>query len=451
MASASRIVVGAEDKDLWSAAQGNQGSRDEEAAAKASELLQADLTKYHVFFNTLGYHNHLVHQVLTLYSTGAPASVIQAAFDANKSYQIDRLPTHPHVVAELHTDFAAHAPKYLGRADHYPDFLRFFQDEIDKRGWQAVIGEFLCSDGPVARHMVQRLFSGIAHPMIQLGFGLEWEQPAIMAEGLAQTAVHHNPLGNFFDRVDEAVRAPGPADTDVPRRGLSDLCEKMQRENPKLASASTWRDGDGSLYDGVLGRGLEDAVALCANIRVRQHDYEERVAEAIHHNAYVAASASWKPPHIPKYDFYLMHSLNSSMFLLCLDKPCFPVSARLRILEHKMRYDVVQYVARGCPALSPSHVTNYDPGERLVRRPEDLLPRYHGIIDDGHVIKAARSLLLAQRVSRKWAGKAWIRIAQDQDWLKAHYMLLKSVEGQEPPWVRSAGFDEAWSAVPRLE
>ncbi|KID63813.1 hypothetical protein MAN_06984, partial [Metarhizium hybridum] len=327
MASATRIVIKAEDTGFWKARQ------DEETAAKVPKL---------------------VHQLLALYGTGAPESAIQAAFDANAGYQLKHTPARPHVVAELQADWAAHAPKYLGRGAYYSDFLRFFQDEVDRRGWQAVVAAFLCSPGDAAspaRHMVQRLFSGLVHPMIQLGFGLEWEQPAIVAQGLAQAAVHRNTLGDFFDRVDEAVAAGRGGE----QRGLSDICESLRAENSSLAAAAEWRDGDQSLYAGVLGRGLDEAVALCAQVRVREEDLDERVAEALHHVAYVAASAAWKPPHIPKYDFFLMY--------VCV---C-----------------VCVHLQGGC-----------------------------------------------------WRG--------------AHCMLLRGVEGDEPLWVRGAGFDQAWEGVPPL-
>lgn len=138
------------------------------------------------------------------------------------------------------------------------------------------------------------------------------------------------------------------------------------------------------------------------------------------------------------------------MFLLALDKPCFPAAARVRILEHKMRYDVLQYAARGAPRLSPAHAAAYNPPCPPGQRPEDLLPRYHAVADDGHAVKAGRALLLAQRVSRRWAGRPWVRLRDDADWRGAHCMLLRGVEGDEPLWVRGAGFDQAWGGVPLL-
>ncbi|OAA51985.1 hypothetical protein NOR_00578 [Metarhizium rileyi] len=462
MASATRIVVRAEDKGLW------RGKQDDESAKKVSALLQEDLeacgdSRHDQSRRAMENLTEMLIQTRNTMSTTAPLAItiitgaspstIQAAYDANKTYQAAYIPARPSVVAELQGDWPAHAPKYLGRDSHYSDFLKFFQDEIDQRGWEAVVNEFLCADTPKSRDLVQRLFSGVAHPMIQLSFGLEWEQPAIMASGLAQAAVHGNPLKSFFDLVDEAARKADQAGVAEHRVGLSDTCENLRSTHDELSRTATWHDGDGRLYNAVLGRdrGLASAVALCAQMRVREQDLDERTAETLHHAAYVVASTSWKPPYIPKFDFFLIHCLNSSMFLLALDKKkkCIPTSTRVRLTEHKMRYDIVQYIARGVPPLSPSHVRNYAV-EHVASRPEDLLPRYHAVVDDGHLVKVARSLLLAQQVSRPWKGKDWIRLVSDEDWINAHHMLLRGVEGQETLWVRSCGFDEAWEGFPKL-
>lgn len=116
-----------------------------------------------------------------------------------------------------------------------------------------------------------------------------------------------------------------------------------------------------------------------------------------------------------------------------------------------MRYDLVQYIARGCAPLSMSFVEAYFPQNMPhVSRPSDLLPKFHEIIDDGHVIKVVRSLLLAQEVTQLWKGRPWIRLQQDEDWLKAHYMLLEGVQDRDLMWIRGAGFQQAWKDVPKL-
>ncbi|KAG6016424.1 hypothetical protein E4U43_003666 [Claviceps pusilla] len=285
MATAHRILIPVHNTGLW------KPNQDEETAAKVVELLQDDF--------------EITHHLLALYGTGAPVSALQAAYDANESYQKRSTPVRDTVVQELQHDWSANAPKYLGLGKHYCDFLRFFQLEIDNKGCEVVVNEFLCQDTSKCRDIVQRLFAGIAHPLIQLQYGLEWEQPAIIASGLAQAAVHRNPLGDFFDKVDAAAKSLHQSGANVDGWRLSEICENIRRDHPGLSNSAVW-DDDNPLYEGVLRRGLQEAVTLLAALRVKEDDVEERTAEMLHHNAYVAAAASWNPPHIPKFDFFLM-------------------------------------------------------------------------------------------------------------------------------------------------
>lgn len=95
-------------------------------------------------------------------------------------------------------------------------------------------------------------------------------------------------------------------------------------------------------------------------------------------------------------------------------------------------------------------LTNYQPKDTsLVSDPRDLLPRFHALPDDGHAVKVARALLIAHDQTKKYPGRDWARFRTDDEWLKAHYVLLDSTEGAADKWVRSAGFDEAWKNVPK--
>ncbi|UNI19085.1 hypothetical protein JDV02_005301 [Purpureocillium takamizusanense] len=470
MATAYQIQVPARDTGLWKGAEQTQ-----EAADKVTELLQRDLENHHVFFNASGFHNHILHQLLTLYSTGGSPSLLQTAYDKNKSYQIKAMDPHPTALADLQSGWDAHAHKYLGKGRHYPDFLKFFQGEIDRRGWKAVVAEFLFDDDdggttPKARDMLGRLFAGFLHPMIQLLYGVEWEQPAIVAEGLAQAAVHEDRLGAFLWRVDEAAAAAD--EPQQQQRSVAEMCESARRESPKLASSARWEDPN-RIYDGVMVRAPDEAVALLAQIRVRPEDVGERTVEMIHTAAYIAAGAAWNPPYIPKFDFFLIHHLTSAPFFLLLDRHSdwIPEAARVRLLEWKLRVDALEYLARGSPPLrladalasyryhqrSPKAGDDKSdgptPAPAAVAAARDLLPRFHDVVDDGHTIKAARALLLAQQASRPYEGKGkpWMRIEGDEAWTKVMYMLLASVEGDEYEWVRSAGFEQAWEGMPKYE
>ncbi|PHH84271.1 hypothetical protein CDD83_2214 [Cordyceps sp. RAO-2017] len=173
MATPQRIHVSARDTGLLRVEQ------DDAAAAKVTELLQKDLEQNHVFFNDEGFHNHISHHLLTLYGTGAAPAALEQAFAGNESYQIRALASSDEVVAALEADWPGNAPRYLGRGRHYPDFLRYFQRQMDGHGgrWQPVVERHLLpaagddAGGPwaAARYdLLGRLYAGFLHPLIQL-------------------------------------------------------------------------------------------------------------------------------------------------------------------------------------------------------------------------------------------------------------------------------------------
>lgn len=49
---------------------------------------------------------------------------------------------------------------YLGDEKYYHDFLVFFRDEIEKKGWEEVLNEYLFKDDEKANDMLVRLFGG---------------------------------------------------------------------------------------------------------------------------------------------------------------------------------------------------------------------------------------------------------------------------------------------------
>ncbi|KAL6402538.1 hypothetical protein AUP68_15018 [Ilyonectria robusta] len=440
MATPFRIDVEAKDSGLLGLKLRN------EEAAKVTELLQKDLETHHVFFNVDGYHDHIVHHLLTLYGTGASAQDLQKAYDANDSYQLKAMKPRDEVVDQLSKDWDA-AKDYVGKGRQYASFLRFFQGEIEKLGCEAVLMEYLFKDDKRGRDMQSRLFGGLLHPLIQLMYGLEWEQPATIASGLAQISIHDNGLHEFLTRS----QADAAARPDSYQMGsIIDLYAQIA-PNQKLASSARWEDRN-RIYDGVLKRAPDEMVELASQVQVRPEELEERTAEMLHTAAYVVASAAFHPPHVPKFDFFLTHHVTSAPFFLTLNKlPWVPTAVKVRLLESKIRMDLLQYVARGCPALHADSLFDYTPKDAssLVARPEELLPRIHTIVDDGHTVKLSRALLLAQRVSQPYQDRPWIRIPDDDAWVRAQYLLLDGNEHWEVKWVRAGGFEEAWEEIPK--
>ncbi|RDW77841.1 hypothetical protein BP6252_05894 [Coleophoma cylindrospora] len=276
-------------------------------------------------------------------------------------------------------------------------------------------------------------------------YGIEWEQPAIIAEGLAQTAIHTTYVGDFLTRVEKRA-----SENQIRGRVIvSELLEKVHSDQRFVNSVRSGNPND--ILNGVEVVCPDEAIEYLSQVKVEPDKLEEMVVENIHTAAYMASASVFHPPNDPRFDFFLIHHLTAAPILLLINQASWiPAAVKLRVLEWKNRYDILHYVVRWCPPLRITSVASYVPKDiDLVDSTEKLLVRFHGMPDDGHVIKLARALVIAQHVSRKYGNRPWIRIEDDATWLRALYLLLDSTEKNPSfPWVRSAGWDGAWKELP---
>ncbi|GAB1314934.1 hypothetical protein MFIFM68171_05144 [Madurella fahalii] len=430
----------------------------EEAARKTSELLQQDLEAHHVFFNKSGFHNHIPHHLLALYGTGAAPPALQAAYDGNAHYQRPALPTHGSSAQPLEMlPWPKKARAYLGKEEYYPDFLRLFQDEMKRKStaaegaWQAVVREYLLERGRGGDELLVRLFAGFLHPLIQLMYGVEWHQEAIVAEALAQAAVHSDDIKGYLLGAEEAASKAG-AGARMPR--IVDLLQEV-RQNEKLAGSVRMQD-ENKIRDGVLVRAKEEMIRLAARVRVAPVEVEERTAEMFDACVYMASAAALiQPEKHPKFDFFLMHHVNASPIFVTLNaQDWIPPQTKARLLEWKIRMDLLQYAARGVPELLAEKLAAYQP-----RKPgsesslAEIIARLHEYADDGHAIKLGRATVVCHNICKGYEaeGKNWLKVKGDDMWTKVCHLIVDSVEAPGPVWVRSCGLEEAWNDVPDVQ
>ena len=149
--------------------------------------------------------------------------------------------------------------------------------------------------------MLVRLYSGFLHPLIQLMYGVEWEQPAIVAEGLAQAAVHGNDIGGFLLECERRGEENGEEMGEI-----LGLYEAVGRDETLRRAV---RMGDGNkVRDGVLVRAREEIIEIARRVRVRaeEGEVERRTAEMFDACVYVAGAAAVRGGKVPKFDFFLM-------------------------------------------------------------------------------------------------------------------------------------------------
>lgn len=132
-------------------------------------------------------------------------------------------------------------------------------------------------------------------------YGVEWAQPAIVAEGLAQACVHSQSLPKFLLAAEKNARA-----SSQPMGAIHDLFEEV-RANKKLAGAAHNEDAN-KVRDGVLVRAFDEMLAIVSKVKVKEAELESRTVEMFNNAVAVAAAAAFHPPKRVKFDFFLMYA-----------------------------------------------------------------------------------------------------------------------------------------------
>jgi hypothetical protein len=426
------------------------------SAEVTRDLLQKNHEKWHMYFRDVAGHNHIPHAVLTTLAMGGGPQELRRAYDDGEDIQRPMPRVDPEAVKEM-----ADPAKFRARMqtlDEYPNFLAFFKNEMAAANgdWRSIISKHCFTRTPLADLMLAQLFEGLYHPIIHMGFGVEFELPPLVAEGLAQ-ASSHDPMyiDVFFQKAEQLAQSGA-----VPRKALVTLYHEA-RANTAICTAARLPDGPWRVRDGVLGRALDDMVQLAAQFQVRPttEDVERATAEMISCAAWACAAAH-KPGKERKIDFFLMHCVTSSIFVSVLNRQDWiGLEDKARIVEWKTRLDLVWYAASAAPELRDEYLTEYEPTLSKGMDWKELYRAMNQHHDDGHVAKFVRAIKNGEEASAPFErqleqlnghgpvdflpvkGDMWFRIAQ-----LCYDSTVTYVDGQAK-WVWGAGFPPMWDKV----
>jgi hypothetical protein len=134
------------------------------------------------------------------------------------------------------------------------------------------------------------LNTGYVHGLIHIGLAFEFKQPLLLAEGLAQAAVHHDSWYNAYLCAAEKLAA----EAKEPPLPLADLFD-MERADPKISTASSldyhlqtrkysgkWAMDKEFARDGIMVNAKDEILRLAARWRVSpDDDLEKKTAELV--------------------------------------------------------------------------------------------------------------------------------------------------------------------------
>ncbi|KAJ5953292.1 hypothetical protein N7454_000188 [Penicillium verhagenii] len=421
----------------------------------SAQLVSELLTQNHTLYKTRWkdtLHNHLVHHLLAMWALGATPNEIQDMWDYNAHYQDPMNEGHPAANAsDIRLKDPATFQECLGINDCYPDFLQFFENEIEEKGMEAVIREYLLQGDERANDILGRMFAGstapkidlslfltkikvsltrfllsdLVHPIIHLGCAIEFHQPSLVAEALAGACVHENWPKTFLIPTEEYARIH----PNEPSQSMLQLLESLS-ENPDIAGGTKETDPFNKIPDGFLKRVTPaQLVPYLARFQVQPNptDLQDKMSDMMHTNAYMLAAAQ-RPGKHAAMDFVTLHAVTLAVFFpAILAQPWLSDAEKARLLEATVRVGGVMYAGTGCPPLYADRVVNYIP-----RQPSDgwteLFHRANVYRDEGHAAKLIRSLYALEQLDLA----PGFPIAKQDFFLIAH-MGMDSIERAMDP------------------
>ncbi len=111
---------------------------------------------------------------------------------------------------------------------------------------------------------------GLLHPIIHLGFGVEFKQPAIVAEALAQAAVHDTWIGPLLLAAEKAA-------TSEKSKSMVEILDEI-RADKKLSTAAHWDDAN-KIRDGLIARAPDEMIKYASQWTVKSDELMIKTAE----------------------------------------------------------------------------------------------------------------------------------------------------------------------------
>ncbi|EMD35908.1 hypothetical protein CERSUDRAFT_52660 [Gelatoporia subvermispora B] len=328
------------------------------------KILKDDYRRWHCFFNDEGMHNHASHHMVAIHAMGASAPLLEAAYQTHVVYMRPAF-SSPGSINE--GNFHA----YLGDEKYYTAYLEFFTAKLLADGVSSTLDKYIFSrsanvgSGDVEPpFMLARFHATVFHPMIHAGNGVEFGFLGLVAEGLAQTAIHPPHLAGLYplsmwdetgqsDKADEQPVKGGTHAFTILARILNDA--RFSPSAIGLPIPDGEHDHELTRTERVVGDLIVKYVEQWTVDGGDARDVARKIEELSWVNVLFYGVGGWGGRATSetgkfKADFFLMHLITSLLFV-----PSYVAQlshrSRIILLRSYFATCVAWYVARGRPAL----------------------------------------------------------------------------------------------------
>ncbi|CAO3629812.1 unnamed protein product [Cunninghamella echinulata] len=401
----------------------------------AEKLLTKNNLLHDIFFHERKFHNHLAHHILAAYSLGAKEEQLAKIYKEHASYQ---RPLPPILGETITRD---NYSKYLGSAKAYTSYLHFFEKEIAQYGIIDTVRRFVWSGD-----MLARTLGGALHPIIHIGYGIEFSLPGQAAEGLALAACTEGSITKWIserppisdslvpihreDVFNEHHEKLEETETEKEKVTILEIVESIHASknfDDAVPSDDEKLRASGLLYEPRIYPSYTDQLYEYVKQWIQDHQWntrgaiDERLKELYTSMILIYGASGFKAndegDQRVQLDFFLMHTLTSSYFLHILT-PHLHINEAASMIQGHLLSTLIYYVGMGRPQVQVNRLLAYK--SPSLFRDDDPQDWHHVLTiavneDEAHVVKVIRSLAMANILygnDVKGLGEAYIKASQ---------------------------------------
>ncbi|KAF5372179.1 hypothetical protein D9758_005082 [Tetrapyrgos nigripes] len=437
----------------------------QESTQALRDILQDNHDKYHIFFDDFGRHNHISHHLVALWSMGSPKAVLEAAYEESQPVQRPRGTAPEPITRDNLYD-------HLGDHKYYAGYLEYYEGVVREKSAAAALQE--CVFSPQANfpkiksgqaenpQMLDRFLGAIMHPMIHVGYGIEFGLPGLIAEGLAMAASHR--CASFIPSSLFAASTPESLVSRVqntlslksapvkPRVHAFNILARILREPQfKVSQAPDFM----TMYGHVV-QGLRDDIFKTVDDWTIDTSTPEGIQKAIEELQFVCtllyAVPGYREPEPFNADFFYMHFATSSLFLSAII-PILPAASQEMLLRGFFAVIISWWILNGRPNLAISNFFSADTAHPTITSANTVQAHAHALPSpssplasnpnpwtsivsqslvhpDDHLIKLVRALV-------HYATLYGSRAASEKDFLDTGLEGAEKIDGTL--FIRAAG------------
>ncbi|KAI9295276.1 hypothetical protein K502DRAFT_349159 [Neoconidiobolus thromboides FSU 785] len=339
--------------------------------------------------------NHVVHAICSLYKMGASSELLEQYYNKSMTY-LEPLPEDKYDINIENYE------KYIAIKDAYSSYLKFFDKQVNELGAISALKKYIPK-------IIPGLAGAALHPLIHLGYAVEFNNPIVAVEGLAYAYSHYLALDNIIDSIQPEeistenieeklakmnINTANPKSSKTKSYSAYLILEELKNMGVKAIDEEQRKGEFFNSINYIVENNGSNLVKLATKFGVNKDNIEE-CNNDLSIGTVEIFSGSYRQN---TFDFFLLHGLTGNHGARTL-LPILESKDKVRLLNLNFSALTILFLIQGAPKLSEiskSIPKEIEGGKNDDHSWSEIYTR-SGESLDAHLIKGVRNLYELQK------------------------------------------------------